>query len=152
MKFSTNTSLIIIVLLVVGAGFGIWSTMKNADKEAELTPFAQCLEETGAKFYGAFWCPHCQSQKDMFGKAKKDLPYVECSTASRSQKQECTDIGIESYPTWIFGDESKLTGEISLETLSGKTGCMLPGQEEEPMAEVDVATPVTEVELITIEE
>jgi thiol-disulfide isomerase/thioredoxin len=149
MKFSTNTSLIIIVLLVIGAGFGIWSTMKNADKEAELTPFAQCLQETGAKFYGAFWCPHCQSQKELFGKAKKDLPYVECSTASKSQKQECTDIGIESYPTWIFGDESKLTGEIDLETLSEKTGCMLPGQEE-PMA--DVVTPVAEGELITIEE
>lgn len=151
MKFSTNTSLIIIVLLVAGAGFGIWSAVKNAGSEAELTPFAQCLEETGTKFYGAFWCPHCQTQKDMFGKAKKDIPYVECSTANRSQKQECSEIGIESYPTWIFADESRLTGSITLETLSEKTGCILPGQEES-ITETDAEASVVEGELITTEE
>jgi len=134
------------MLLLVGVGFGIWSTVKNANTEAELTPFAQCIEETGAKFYGAFWCRHCQNQKEMFGKAKKDIPYVECSTASRSQKQECTDVKIESYPTWIFADESRLTGEISLETISEKTGCVLPGQEE-----VITETTTTEEVIITEE-
>jgi thiol-disulfide isomerase/thioredoxin len=27
--------------------------------------FAKCLTDNGAKFYGAFWCPHCQAQKKM---------------------------------------------------------------------------------------
>jgi thiol-disulfide isomerase/thioredoxin len=130
MKFSTNTSLIIIGLLVIGAGFGIWSMLRNTNSEPELKPFAQCLGESGATFYGAFWCPHCQSQKDMFKRAKRHLPYVECSTANRSQKQECSEIGIESYPTWIFGDETKMTGSLSLEILSEQTGCILPGQEQ----------------------
>lgn len=37
------------------------------------------LKEAGAKFYGAFWCSHCQDQKVAFGKeAQMDLPYIEC--------------------------------------------------------------------------
>ena len=37
---------------------------------------AQCLTEKGVKFYGAFWCPHCQNQKKMFGRSARLLPYV----------------------------------------------------------------------------
>ena len=47
---------------------------------SNLEPFAQCLKEEGAVFYGAFWCPHCQRTKAMFGSAAASLPYVECST------------------------------------------------------------------------
>ena len=37
------------------------------------------LREAGAKMYGAFWCSHCQEQKQAFGaEAQRDLPYVEC--------------------------------------------------------------------------
>ncbi len=28
---------------------------------------AQHLKQTEAKFYGAFWCPHCHDQKQLFG-------------------------------------------------------------------------------------
>lgn len=33
---------------------------------------------------------------------------------------------IEGYPTWIFKDGSRLTGEIPLPTLAEKTQCALP--------------------------
>lgn len=89
--------------------------------------FAQCLKEKGAVFYGAFWCPHCQNQKTMFGKSAKLLPYIECSTADgKNQLQICKDKNIEGYPTWEFVDGSRESGEVSLSRLSEKTGCPLP--------------------------
>ncbi|MFZ2149611.1 MAG: hypothetical protein WAV15_00405 [Minisyncoccia bacterium] len=91
--------------------------------------FATCLKDKGAVFYGAFWCPHCQSQKKLFGSSQKLLPYVECSTADgRGQTQACIEKGITSYPTWEFADGSKLNGEIPLAQLAEKTSCVLPGE------------------------
>ena len=89
--------------------------------------FATCLKDKGAKFYGAFWCPHCQAQKAMFGKSASLLPYVECSTSDgQSQTQTCIDKKITSYPTWEFVDGSRFTGEIELSVLGEKTSCELP--------------------------
>src|SRR3989338_11160880 len=63
--------------------------------------FATCLKDKGAVFYGAFWCPHCQTQKKLFGSSVKLLPYVECSTANgQGQTQACIDKKITGYPTW----------------------------------------------------
>ncbi len=87
---------------------------------------ATCIKDSGAKFYGAFWCPHCQATKAMFGKSVKKLPYVECSTPDgKSQLQVCKDAGIDGYPTWVFPDGSRLSGEQSLETLAEKTMCTI---------------------------
>jgi len=101
--------------------------------------FAQCLEEKGAIFYGAFWCPHCQSQKKLFGTSAKLLPYEECSTADgKGQNQICIDNGISSYPTWVFADGSRLNGQISLEQLAEKTACELPGDGVDTSESVEV--------------
>jgi thiol-disulfide isomerase/thioredoxin len=89
--------------------------------------FAQCLKDKGAVFYGAFWCPHCQDEKKLFGSSEKFLPYVECSTPDASgQTQACIDKKITGYPTWIFADGSQLSGEIPLQQLADKTSCVLP--------------------------
>ncbi len=89
--------------------------------------FAQCLKDKGVAFYGAFWCPHCQDQKKIFGNSAKLLPYVECSLPSgKGQTQECIDKGIETYPTWEFADGTRETGELSFERLSEKSSCNLP--------------------------
>lgn len=89
--------------------------------------FAQCINDSGAKFYGAFWCPHCENQKALFGKSEKHLPYIECSTPDgQGQLQECIDANIEGYPTWEFADGERMRGEVSFEALSEKTGCALP--------------------------
>jgi hypothetical protein len=97
--------------------------------------FAQCLKDKGLTFYGAFWCPHCQAQKKMFGSSSKLLPYVECSTAdANGQLQVCKDQNIAGYPTWkmpdgtIIPNDTPLPGAgVTLETLSAKSGCPLPG-------------------------
>lgn len=89
--------------------------------------FAKCLKDKGAVFYGAAWCPHCQNQKKEFGTSVQYVPYVECSTPDgKGQVQVCIDKDIQGYPTWIFADGSRQSGEVPFATLASKTGCALP--------------------------
>jgi len=111
------------VIIITG---GVWLAKKQAGPGA-LDAFAKCLKEKGALFYGAFWCPHCQAQKILFGKSEKHLPYVECSTPNgKDQLAACKEKNITGYPTWFFPDGSRVEGEVSLEELSRKTSCPLP--------------------------
>src|ERR1035437_6515709 len=74
--------------------------------------FAQCIKDSGATFYGAFWCPHCQAQKKLFGTSAKLLPYVECSTPDATgQLQICIDKKITGYPTWELKDGTRITND-----------------------------------------
>ncbi|MBI5794342.1 hypothetical protein HZA87_04675 [Candidatus Uhrbacteria bacterium] len=91
--------------------------------------FAQCLSDSGIKMYGAWWCPHCQNQKKLFGNSFDFVIYVECSNADKSMNQTCQDAGIEGYPTWELDDGTRLGGEQSLETLAEQSGCKLPATE-----------------------
>lgn len=126
MKKNNNTIIIAILILALFVALGAWSTrIKN--KPGDLDTFAMCLADSGAKFYGTFWCPHCNNQKAMFGNSARLLPYIECSTPDgRGQTQECADAGITGYPTWEFADGSRIGGETELSVLSDKTGCVLP--------------------------
>lgn len=115
---------IAVLILVVG---GIGASVLSSTLPGKYDSLAQCIADKGATFYGAFWCPHCQAQKRMFGSSQKLLPYHECSTPDgQGQLQECTDIGVQSYPTWVFADGSRLTGEQEPAVLAEKTGCELP--------------------------
>src|SRR3989344_343756 len=118
----------IIGLLILGVITTVILRSDNASTEpGKYDAFATCLKDKGAVFYGAFWCPHCQTQKKLFGSSVKLLPYVECSTADgKSQTQICIDKKVTSYPTWEFADASRLTGEIPLAQLAEKTYCALP--------------------------
>lgn len=113
------------VVLIVG-GIGVYLNKVSVKDSSKLDGFAQCLSDSGAKFYGAFWCSHCQNQKKLFGSSKQYLPYVECSNLDNTQTQICKDQKIEGYPTWTFADGSELSGEQSLQTLADKTQCILP--------------------------
>ncbi len=124
MKTKFFVIFIVIVVLLVG-GLGVFLN-KDSLKPSNLDGFTQCLKSSGATFYGAFWCPHCQEQKKEFGSAAKFLPYVECSTPDNKQTQICIDQKIEEYPTWIFKDGSKQTGKMELADLAAKTKCSLP--------------------------
>lgn len=88
--------------------------------------FAKCLSEKGAIFYGAWWCSHCQEQKNLFEGSEKYLHYVECSSPDgNSQLPACAAAGITGYPTWVFADGSR-ANQMTLEELSLKTSCALP--------------------------
>jgi hypothetical protein len=124
----------IIVILILGtiATVIIQSKVNSVPTgPSKYAAFAQCLVNKGAKFYGAFWCPHCQAQEKDFQMTREALAniglYTECSTLDASgQTQVCIDKGIKSYPTWIFADSSQLSGEIPLQQLADKTSCVLP--------------------------
>ncbi|MDP2599032.1 MAG: hypothetical protein Q8P49_04330 [Candidatus Liptonbacteria bacterium] len=127
-KNSTTTTYIVLFVLVVAAiGFLVYPSV--APGPSNLGPFASCLKDKGVIFYGAFWCPHCQTQKKLFGDAVDQLPYVECSTPDgQGRLQICVDKGIQGYPTWVFPDGSRLSGEVPLNTLAEKSSCTLPQQ------------------------
>jgi len=116
------------IILLAIVGFGVFSIIKESKKPGRYDELATCLKEKGANFYGAFWCPHCLEQKQLFGrKSAKLLPYVECSTQNgKAQLQVCTDKEIQGYPTWIFADETRVEGKMTPMQLSEKTSCVPP--------------------------
>lgn len=110
---------------VIVAGF-VTLLVVEAKKPGKYDTVAQCINNSGAKFYGAFWCPHCQATKAIFGKSAKLLPYIECSTPDgKSQLPICTEKEIKGYPTWVFADSTRLTGEQTMQALAEKTNCPL---------------------------
>lgn len=116
-------------VIVVFIGFLVGIKHLQTSQPGQLDGFASCLKDKGVTFFGAFWCPHCQAQKKLFGASVKLLPYVECSTPdSQGQTQICKDKGITGYPVWEFKDGSRLSGEQTLQTLADKSSCTLPPQ------------------------
>lgn len=82
----------------------------NTSSTAEIE-LARHLKAIGAKMYGAYWCPHCHDQKELFGKeAVKELPYVECAPDGvNSQTAVCQEIAPKAekqtgqafgFPNW----------------------------------------------------
>ena len=115
---------VLIIVIVIG---GIIWLVRTPGKPGKLDAFASCLKESGATYYGAFWCPNCKNQEDLFGRSASLLPRVECSTPdSRGQLQVCQDASITGYPTWEFADGTRQSGSLPLERLSEATGCPLP--------------------------
>lgn len=132
---NNNVKIFVSVIGLLLVGIVATAIIRIKSSSGPITPgkydtFATCLGDKGAKFYGAYWCPHCAAQKKLFGTSVKLLPYVECSTPDASgQTQICIDKKIASYPTWEFADGSRLTGEIPLAQLAEKTSCTLPDGE-----------------------
>lgn len=90
---------------------------------------AQHLKQTGAKMYGAYWCPHCHDQKQLFGKqAFSIVDYVECSDPQnpRQQKQVCSQAKIEGYPTWEINGKLLEARQQSLSELADASGYQGP--------------------------
>lgn len=95
---------------------------KNSNvKPGKYDDFAKCLAQKDVTMYGAYWCPHCQSQKKLFGTSFDFVPYVECTV----QTKLCVEKNVTGYPTWIMG-ETRLEGEQSLQKLSEISSCTLP--------------------------
>lgn len=119
-----KANIITTIVIVIVLGGGIYALAHKANQPGKYDKLAQCIADSGVKFYGAFWCPHCQATKAMFGKSAKLLPYVECSKPSgQGQLPLCDDAGIKGYPTWRYPDGSELTGERTLQELADKSNC-----------------------------
>lgn len=131
MKKNNNLKIVLVIFALVAA-YAMYYWYMDSKKPGVYDDFATCLGKSGLKFYGAFWCPHCQKEKSLFGKSKDLLPYVECSTADgKGQTDICKEKGVTGYPTWEYTKPGATSttmesGEKTLEELSSMTGCQLP--------------------------
>jgi len=84
---------------------------------------ARHLKQIGAKFYGAYWCPYCAKQKELFGKeAFSQIDYVECDPAGQNARTElCKAANIKGFPTWEINGKF-YRGIQSLEDLADISG------------------------------
>lgn len=92
----------IVLLPFIGVLHAYQSGLLEPPENPRLQALAEHLDRTGAKFYGAFWCPVCQEQKRAFGASGDRLPYVECSPNGRNGGVafECSAAAVTSFPTW----------------------------------------------------
>ncbi len=109
----------IIPVFIVVIGFVLFFSLQKKGP-GQYDSFAQCLTMNGATMYGTEWCPHCQAQKKLFGSSFEYVHYVDCD----KNMNTCVAAGVEGYPTWVVGNESK-AGTQSMYTLSQLTGCDL---------------------------
>lgn len=94
----------------------------EAEESAE-RQFARYLTESGVEMFGAFWCPHCQHQRERFGEdAFQLVEYVECDPRGENARpQQCEEEGIRGYPTWKIKGQL-YPGDRSLEELAELSG------------------------------
>ena len=90
------------------------------------------LRARGAVFYGAWWCPACFQQKNLFGKeGGNSLPYVECDKTDDGRSR-CMAAQIRAFPTWYLAGKERREGVQTIEELkiwSGfKSGAAQTGQ------------------------
>lgn len=107
-----------IVLIIVAVGF---TQYESSTGPHELDEFAKCITQAGAGMYGTDWCPHCQEQKRMFGRAFQHVVFINCD----QNPTACQNQQVTGYPTWIFQDGERLSGVQSLYSLAEQTGCQV---------------------------
>jgi hypothetical protein len=89
---------------------------------AEIT-MANHLTKVGAKMYGAYWCSHCYSQKQLFGKeAWSKISYVECAAdGPQANPKACDQAKVQGYPTWQINGR-QYPGTMSMFKLARASG------------------------------
>lgn len=87
------------------------------------TALARHLRDTGAKMYGAYWCPHCHDQKQLFGNpAVSDILYVECAADGRNPQPDlCRAANVQGFPSWQI-DGQLYAGTQPLQELARLSG------------------------------
>lgn len=140
-KGGANIVISVIVVILLFLLFLLITTTTHRADESELamgivddtqvSNFITHLETTNTKFYGAWWCPFCESQRDSFGREGRDLlderVYVECAMPNREVNEICRaeNENIRNYPTWKFETASGrqiCTGVLSFGALAHATG------------------------------
>ncbi|MDX2244615.1 MAG: vitamin K epoxide reductase family protein [Leptolyngbyaceae cyanobacterium bins.302] len=126
------TGAIVGMVVLIGT-LGLYSSVKNPVAD-QVTPggyaittssgaaeiaLAEHLTQIGAKMYGAYTCPHCHNQKQLFGKeAVQKLNYVECHPDGQNARPDLCDAAkIEGFPTWEINGKF-FQGEKSLQELA----------------------------------
>lgn len=92
-----------------------------------LKALAVHLSDSGARFYGAYWCPVCQRQKELFQASARRLPYIECTPNGRNGPRNfaCVANDIKDFPTWIINGR-RYPGLLPLNELARLSGFKEP--------------------------
>jgi cyclophilin family peptidyl-prolyl cis-trans isomerase len=118
---------------------GTMST-SGLDAEGEAAPdlvaFAKALTASGAKFYGADWCPFCTQQKELFEEGASYLPFIEVTNPDRTPNAIATQENITTYPTWKFTNGQVATGLQTLAQLSTLSGVPIPNSSDPTFIEI----------------
>jgi hypothetical protein len=120
-----KASIALLVLAVFGGAYYVGYHKRTHKYDA----FARCLKDRQVKMYGAYWCPHCAEQKEMFGESFEFAPYIECGVAGdrRAEQPVCKEAGIQHFPTWQFPPTGeRVEAVMPFADLSSRTGCPLP--------------------------
>src|SRR5262245_1782677 len=109
-----------LVILLLHANYVAPQAEPAGPEDPKVRALAEHLSESGALFYGASWCPHCQEQKMLFGASVSRLPYIECSPAGPNTPQapSCNRAGVQSYPTWVINGQAFAGQVLSLNELA----------------------------------
>ena len=110
------------------------ATTPEGEPAPDLVQFAEDLAAAGVIFYGANWCPACTEQKELFEDGKDNLPFIEVTNPDRSAGQIAIDNNVTAYPTWVFPDNTRATGVLTLQQLSDRANVAIP-QSEDPTFE-----------------
>ena len=101
-----------------------------ADPPVKPETLAACLARKGAHLYGASWCHWCHVQLALFGSDAPQIPYTDCDPQGTLELlPECKARGFgfdTPFPTWIFGDGTRIVGVRSPRWLALRTGCPAP--------------------------
>lgn len=116
-------ALALAVLVLVG---GYAASRPPSAAASYVEELARHLTNSEVKLYGAYWCPHCEDQKAMFGRAAGLLPYIECDGRSPvGQPAVCAAAQVRAYPTWDIAGK-RYEGVLSLAQLAQLTGYQPP--------------------------
>jgi uncharacterized membrane protein len=112
-----------VIVFVLALHFsGLFDPAAGPEKP-QLKALAIHLSDSGARFFGTYWCPTCQQQKALFEASAARLPYVECTPGGRNGpvSVDCVMNDIKSYPTWIIG-RVRHTGIVTASELARLSG------------------------------
>ncbi|MFM9068665.1 MAG: hypothetical protein ACKOUR_15245, partial [Planctomycetota bacterium] len=129
------------------AADGVRDAAERAEGEAtpqpkanDLVAFAKALAASGTVFYGAVWCTFCNQQRALFEDGANELPFVEVTNADRTLNSIGVEQNITQFPTWVFPDQSRATGLVSLSTLSQRANVPIPQNNLPSLAQIDDVT------------
>ena len=111
-------SSVVVVALLFMHFSGLFHPAAGPEKPY-LKALAMHLRDADARFYGAYWCPTCNKQKELFEASAYRLPYVECSPEGRTGPMNFTCVAneVKDYPTWVINGR-RYVGLVSVDELA----------------------------------
>ncbi|MEO8494829.1 MAG: peptidylprolyl isomerase, partial [Planctomycetota bacterium] len=136
------------------------SIAPEGEAAQDLVAFAKALAASGARFYGAAWCPHCTATKELFQDGADFLPFIEVTNLDTPVTLNAVGDGtntalnptgrpITSFPTWEFPPTTafplgeRVEGELTLATISQKSGVPIPSSDLPTIAPIDDGDPAS---------